>query len=191
MCSLPGHGGPLLSPSLRGCCWPLPDGTSRSHTPWDRATATQRCSSAVRYRSTFRGSVYSVHTVVFAHCRVPWLCLSLCDITARLGSIAMQRHSTAPWQCPIACHCVSRSHELPDCYVILFGCYGTATHCYMLRVTELHMVATHPRFGACSWAQLAARMLVWLLCWSFEALAKGLELELGAESRTQPRQRWE
>lgn len=115
----------------------------------------------------------------------------LCDITARLGSIAMQRHSTAPWPCPIACHCVSRSHELPDCYVILFGCYGTATHCYMLPVTELHTVATHPRFGACSWAQLAARMLVWLLRWSFEALAKGLELELGAESRTQPRQRWE
>ena len=113
----------------------------------------------------------------------------LCVIS--LQGLGLLLCNDTPWQCPIACHCVSRSHELPDCYVILFGCYGTATHCYMLRVTELHMVATHPRFGACSWAQLAARMLVWLLCWSFEALAKGLELELGAESRTQPRQRWE
>ena len=85
-----------------------------------------------------------------------FLYAGLCDIIVWLGSIAMRRHSTAPWPWPIACHCVSRSHELTDCYVILFGCYGTATHCCMLPVTELCTVATYPRSSACSWALLAA-----------------------------------
>lgn len=106
----------------------------------------------------------------------------LCDIIVRLGSIAMQLQSTAPALCPIACHCVCWSHELADCYVILFGCYGTVTRCFTLPVMELCAVATHPRASACYWALLAASVFVWLLLWSFWALPRGLELELGAES---------